>query len=120
MANLARVDKKLRIVKLYKNYFIDFYKTLDKKSQIKVDWTIQLIEYQELVPIQYFKKLSDTDGIWEIRVKISSNAFRILCFFDGGKLIVLENGFKKKTQKTPKTEIEKAERIKKQYFDEKE
>ena len=111
---------KIRNVNLYKSYFKDFYIQLDKKSKAKVDWTIQLIETQEYVPIEYFKKLTGTDGIWEIRVKHSSNAYRILCFFDGGKLIVLENGFRKKTQKTPKSEIEKAERIKKQYFDEKE
>lgn len=114
------MDEKVREVKLYKNYFKDFYKSLDKKSRSKVDWTIQLIEYHEFVPIDYFKKLTDTEGIWEIRVKLSSHAYRILCFFDGGKLIVLENGFRKKTQKTPKQEIERAERIKKQYFNEKE
>ena len=113
------MSEKVRIAKLYKSYFKDFYRTLDKKSKAKVDWTIQLIEYQEFVPIEYFKKLRGTNDIWEIRVKLSSNAFRILCFFDGGKLIVLENGFKKKTQKTPKSEIQKAERIKKLYFNEK-
>ncbi|MBT8234528.1 MAG: type II toxin-antitoxin system RelE/ParE family toxin [Saprospiraceae bacterium] len=114
------MSKKVRSVQLYKNYFKDFYRTLDKKSRTKVDWTIQLIEYQQFVPIEYFKKLSGTNDIWEIRVKLSSNAFRIFCFFDGGKLIILENGFRKKSQKTPKKEIEKAERIKKQYFNEKE
>lgn len=114
------MSKKVRYAKLYRNYFKDFYKKLDKKSRAKVDWTIQLIEYQEYVPIEYLKKLSGTDDIWEIRVRQSSNALRVLCFFDEGNIIILENGFKKKTQKTPKTEIEKAERIKKQYFNEKE
>ena len=88
--------ERVRTAKLYKNYFRDFYITLDKKSKAKIDWTIQLIEFHEFVPAEYFKKLTDTDGIWEIRVKQSSNAFRILCFFDGGRLIILENGFKRK------------------------
>jgi len=114
------MSEKVRFVKLYKSYFKDFYITLDKKAKAKVDWTIQFIEYQEFVPIEYFKKLKDTDDIREIRVRLSSNSFRILCFFDGGQIIVLENGFKKKTRKTPKSEIQKAERIKKQYFNEKE
>ena len=113
------MSKKVRNATLYKHYFNDFYKKLDRKSKAKVDWTIKLVEHQQHVPIDYFKKLTDTDGIWEIRVKQGSNIFRILCFFDTGSLIILENGFQKKTQKTPKSEIEKAERIKKDYFNEK-
>jgi phage-related protein len=113
------MSEKVRSAILYKHYFKDFYKTLDKKSKRKVDWTIKLIEHQQFVPIEYFKKLTDTDDIWEIRVKLGSNIFRIFCFFDEENLIILENGFQKKKQKTPKSEIEKAERIKKEYFNEK-
>jgi phage-related protein len=113
------MSDKVRNARLYKHYFEDFYKGLDRKSKAKVDWTIKLIEHQQNVPIGYFKKLTDTDGLWEIRVKQGSNIFRIFCFFDKDKLIILENGFQKKTQKTPKAEIEKAERIKKEYFNEK-
>lgn len=120
LANLALVSKKVRNAKLYKNYFKDFYKSLDAKTKAKVNWTIKLIEHHEVVPIEYFKKLTDSDDIWEIRVRQGSNAYRILCFFDKGQLIILENRFQKKTNKTPKTEIVKAERIKKEYFNEKE
>lgn len=120
LANLAVVSKKVRTAKLYKNYFKDFYKSLDAKTKAKVNWTIKLIEHHEVVPIEYFKKLTGTDDIWEIRVRQGSNTYRILCFFDKGQLIILENGFQKKTNKTPKTEIAKAERIRKEYFNEKE
>lgn len=113
------MEKKVRTAKLYKNYFLDFYSKQAKKVKAKIDWTIKLIEHHELVPQEYFKRLTDTDGIWEIRVKLGSNIYRVLCFFDKDQLIVLENGFQKKTQKIPKKEIKKAERIKKEYFDEK-
>ena len=114
------MEEKVRFAKLYKNYFLDFYLKLDKKTRAKVDWTIKVIEHEKMVPIEYFQKLKGTDGIWEIRVKLGSNIYRVLCFFDEDQIIVLENGFQKKTQKTPKNQIRKAEKIKKEYFDEKE
>ena len=67
------------------------------------------------MPEDYLKHLEGTDGLYEIRVQIGSDIFRIFCFFDEGKLIVLANGFQKKSQKTPKSEIEKALKIKKEY-----
>ena len=113
-------SEQVREVLTYGEYFSDFYRKLDKKARLKVDWTINLLETFEIVPTKYFKYLTGTDGIWEIRVEYASNIYRILCFFDQGKLIVVTNVFQKKTQKTPKTEIERALRLKKQYFDEKE
>ncbi|GLR15995.1 type II toxin-antitoxin system RelE/ParE family toxin [Portibacter lacus] len=113
------MEQKVRHAKLYKNYFMDFYQKLDKKTRAKVDWTIKVIEYHEMVPTDYFQRMANTDGIWEIRVKLGSNIYRIFCFFDEDQLIILENGFQKKTQKTPRNEIKKAERIKKEYFNEK-
>ncbi len=71
------------------------------------------------VPIKYFKHLEDSTGIFEVRVEVGTNIYRVFSFFDEGKLIILVNGFQKKSQKTPKSEIELAEKIKKQYFDEK-
>ena len=64
--------------------------------------------------------MSGSSGLFEIRVEVGSNIYRVFSFFDEGKLIILVNGFIRKTQKTPKTEIELAEKLKKQYFDEKE
>ena len=71
------------------------------------------------MPETYLKYLEDTDALYEIRIQQSSDIFRVFCFFDAGKLIVLANGFQKKTQKTPPDEIKKALKIRKQYFDEK-
>jgi phage-related protein len=112
--------KQVREVLTYGDYFAGFYQKLDKKTRLKVDWTINLLESFEVVPAKYFKHLKGTDGLYEIRVEYNSNIFRILCFFDEGKLVVVTNGFQKKTQRTPITEIERALRLKKQYFDEKE
>jgi phage-related protein len=114
------MERKVRTAKLYKNYFLDFYWKQDAKTRAKIDWTIKVIEYEKIIPQEYFKRLTGTDGIWEIRIKLGSNIYRVLCFFDKDQLIILENGFQKKTQKTPRNEIKKAERIKKEYFDEKE
>ena len=71
------------------------------------------------VPVKYFKYIKNSSGLYEVRVEVTNNIFRVFCFFDEGKLIILINGFQKKSQKTPKKEIEKAEKLKKQYFDEK-
>lgn len=114
------MEEKVRIATLYKNYFLDFYRKQDAKTRAKIDWTIKVIEYEKIISQEYFKRLKGSDGIWEIRIKLASNIYRVLCFFDKDQLIILENGFQKKTQKTPKKEIKKAERIKKEYFDEKE
>jgi phage-related protein len=110
----------VREVFYYRNYFEDFYKGLDKKTKQKVDWTINLLETLENIPAKYFKHLSGTNGLFEIRVESDSNIYRIFSFFDEGKLIIAINGFHKKTNKTTKSEIEKALKIRKQYFDEKE
>ncbi len=108
-----------REVFLYKDHYKKFYRSLDIKTRKKFDWTLDLIETIELVPERYLKHLADTDGLYEIRVEANSNIYRVFCFFDKGKLIILVNGFQKKSQKTPKKEIQKAQQIKKEYFDEK-
>ncbi len=78
-----------------------------------------MIEELHRVPETYLKHLENTDALFEIRIQLGSDIFRIFCFFDQGQLIVLANGFQKKTQKTPKKEIEKALKIKEEYFNEK-
>jgi phage-related protein len=79
-----------------------------------------LIEELQRVPETYLKHLENTNGLYEIRIQTGSDIFRIFCFFDHGQLVVLANGFQKKTQKTPKQEIERALRIKEEYYNEKE
>ncbi|MGK7893786.1 MAG: type II toxin-antitoxin system RelE/ParE family toxin [Xenococcus sp. (in: cyanobacteria)] len=94
----------------------DFLDSLSGKQAQKVVWVLRLIEELPKIPSQYFKKLVDTDDLWEIRIQFGNNIFRLLSFFDGGQLIVLTNGFAKKTQKTPVREIEIAERRKHDYL----
>ena len=106
---------KLRTVTLYKDYFSDFYQKQKQKVKDKILWTFRIIETQKQIPTDYLKHMEGTDGLYEIRVQQGSDIFRIFCFFDEGKLVVLASGFKKKTQKTPKSEIEKALKIKREY-----
>jgi phage-related protein len=82
-------------------------------------WVLRLIQELDIVPSQYFKKLVNTDEIWEVRVQVANNIFRLLGFFDNENLVILTNGFVKKTQKTPSQEIELAEKQKKDYLDRK-
>ena len=109
-----------REIQVYENHFWDFYEEQSKKVQDKIDWTIGLVQSLKIVPKTYFDHLTGADGLWEIRIKVGSNIFRVFCCFDKGNLVILFSGFQKKTQKTPKNEIEKAERLKKEYFDGKE
>ncbi len=96
-----------------------FLDSLNPKQALKVTWTLQLIEELPKVPTQYFKKLVNTDEIWEVRVIFKSDIFRLLGFFDGNNLIVLNHAFQKKTQKTPKQAIRTAEKRKQDYFERK-
>jgi phage-related protein len=109
----------IREVYFYKNYYLDFFKDLKPEVQRKFNWTIKLIAIIDRVPIKYFKYLEDTNGLFEVRVEVGSDIYRVFSFFDEGRLIILLNGFHKKSQKTPRVEIELAEKLKKQYFDEK-
>lgn len=108
-----------RNILYYDRYYLDFFETLKPEVKNKFNWTLQLIATVDRIPEKYFKHLTGTTGIYEIRVEYSSNIYRVFCFFDEGNLVILMNGFQKKTQKTPKGELELAEKIKKQYFDEK-
>lgn len=107
--------EKRRTVFLYKDYFSDFYEKQNQKVKDKIIWTLRLIETMQQVPDDYLKHIESTNGLFEIRVQLGSNIFRIFCFFDGGKLIVLANGFQKKTQRIPRAEIVKALKIKREY-----
>ena len=93
-----------------------FLDKLDGKQAKKIAWTLQLVEEMDVVSAKYFKKMVNTDDLWEVRVASGSNIFRLLGFFDGSKLVVISHAFQKKTQKTPKQAIEIAEERKKDYF----
>ena len=110
----------IRNIFYYKSYYLDFFNTLKPEVRQKFNWTLKFIATIDRIPIKFFKHLEGTSGLYEIRVEVGTDMYRVFSFFDKGKLIVLVNGFQKKTQKTPKSEIELAEKLKKQYFDEKE
>ena len=114
----------MREIEFYKNQsgkspVEEFLNSLSGKQAQKVIWTLKLIEELETVPKQYFKKLTNTDDIWEVRVQLSGNIFRLLGFVEEEKLIILNHAFQKKTQKTPVKEIKLSEKRKKEYQDRK-
>lgn len=110
--------RKYRTAIFYKDYFEKFFTKQSEKLKAKIIWTIELIEELERIPETYLKHLALTNGLYEIRVKLGSDIYRIFCFFDHGKLIIIANGFQKKTQRTPKKEIERALKIKEEYENE--
>ena len=112
-------NKKFRTAVLYKDYFEQFYVKQNYRVKEKIIWTIRLVEELEIVPSVYLKNIIGTDGLYEIRIQKGSDIFRIFCFFDKENLVVIGNGFQKKTQKTPKNEIIKAIQIKVNYENEK-
>ena len=112
-------NKKFRTAVFYKDYFEQFFVKQNNRVKEKIIWTIRLVEDVEVVPSIYLKSISGTNGIYEIRIQTGSDIFRIFCFFDKENIIVIGNGFQKKTQKTPKNEIIKAIQIKLNYENEK-
>jgi phage-related protein len=94
----------------------EFLNELNDKQIQKVYWVFNLVKEQKQVPQEYLKKLIATDDIWEIRVKQGNNIFRLLGFFEGNDLIMLNHGFQKKSQRTPRKEIEIAEKRKLDYL----
>jgi phage-related protein len=112
-------EAKKRTIIFYQDYFSNFYLNQRQKVRDKILWTFRIIETKEIIPHEYFRFIENTHGLYEIRVSQGNDIFRIFCFFDKGNLIVLANGFQKKSHKTPRTEIQKAIAIKKLYENEK-
>lgn len=108
-----------REIRFYKKYFIEFYLSLDKNVQEKIEYVFKVIRTVDRVPQKFLKHIESTDGLYEIRIKIGSDIYRVFSCFDEGKIVILFNGFQKKSQKTPKNEIEKALRLKQEYFENK-
>ena len=111
---------KVREVITYKEYFDDFFKKQPQKVRDKIIKVLDIIEQIDRIPTTYLKYIEGTIGLFEVRVQLGNNIFRIFCFFDGNKLVVLLSGFQKKTQKTPPEEIKRAERLMTDYYKEKE
>ena len=110
----------LRELIFFKKLFLEFYLNADSGVQKKYDHVFIILKQAEKIPIKFFKKITGSKKLFEIRIEYQSNIFRTFCCFDGLNLVILFNSFQKKTQKTPKNQIAKAEKLLKQYFDEKE
>ncbi len=110
---------KVRQVIAYEHHFEDFLREQTTKVQDKIFKVIEAIETLERVPSLFLKQISGEKGLYEARIQLGNNIWRVFCFFDNDQLVILLNGFQKKTDKTPKKEIEKASRLMKKYFNEK-
>ena len=108
-----------REIKFYKHYFNEFYVAQTDKVRKKIAQTLVWLQTLDRLPITILKSLEGKKGLFEIRVEFGGDIFRVFCCFDEGSLVILFNGFQKKTQKTPSGEIEKAERLMKEYFESK-
>ena len=106
----------VREIVFYRNHFYDFFEKQPEKTKEKIDYVLFLLTHVENVPEKFLKHLKGHNGLYEIRVEYNSNIFRIFCCFDKEKMVVLFNGFQKKSQKTSRNEIDKAIRIMKEYF----
>lgn len=110
---------KVREVVTYKDYFDDFFKAQTQKVRDKIIKVLDIIEQVERIPTTYLKYIEGTNGLFEVRVQLGSNIFRVFCFFDGNRFVILLTGFQKKTQKTPPAEIARAARLMNEYYEEK-
>lgn len=108
-----------RTIRLYKDYFRDFYLSQTDTVRNKINYCINMVKTLDRVPTRILKFIEGTNGLYEIRIEVGNNIFRVFCCFDDGALVILFNGFQKKSQKTPPKEKEKALRIMKEYFNEK-
>ena len=103
-----------RRILTYGGYFEAFMETLKEKEQEKVQYGLLLLKTQDRLPKKFVKLIRD--GIYELRTEYGGNIYRVFSIFDDGKIVVLFNGFQKKTQKTPTKEIDKALKIKEAYY----
>lgn len=106
-------------IRLYKDYFKEFYAAQSDAVRRKINYCINVVKTVDRVPKSILKNIEDAGGLYEISIEVSSNIFRIFCCFDEDSLVILFNSFQKKTQKTPKQQIERAKKLMKEYFNEK-
>ena len=105
-----------RMIVPFKDYFKDFKRTLSKDVLMKIYQVFIYIMSEDIIPVKFLKKIEGVKDLYEIRIEHNGNIYRIFCCFDEGNLVILFNAFQKKTQKTPTSEIERAIRIKEEYF----
>jgi phage-related protein len=105
-----------RKIVFHEDHFVQFYLEQNAKVQEKIEYVFKIVRTVEKIPKKFLDHMTGTEGIYELRIEVGSDIYRIFCCFDDGNLVVLFNAFQKKTQKTPKQELDKAVRLKKEYF----
>jgi phage-related protein len=108
--------KPVREILFFGNQVVDFYNAQDPKVQLKIEYVLDMVRFERVLPIKFFKKLDGTNDLYEIRIITSNKSIRIMCFQDQGTFVVLTNAFVEKTKKTPISEIKRAERTKQSYI----
>ena len=108
-----------RIIKLYKNYFSEFYLKQPENVRRKINFCLDIVRLEDRISQKFLRNINGVDGLFEIRVEYAGNIYRIFCCFDKGALVILFNAFQKKTMKTPKKEILIAKQLMEEYFNEK-
>lgn len=101
------------------SYFYDFLETVSESVIEKIDYIIMLLRVDYIVSEKFVKHIEGTKGLYEMRVSADTNIYRVFFCFDENRLVILFNGFQKKTEKTPKREIKKAIRIMEEYYESK-
>lgn len=110
--------QKIRRIVFYRDYFNQFYYEQDSRVRKKINWLIEWVVTHQKISSNYLKSISNVKGLFELRIMLGTNCWRIFCFFDEGSIVVLLNGFVKKDQKTPMREIEKAKLLMYKYHEE--
>ena len=103
-----------RRILVYKDYFLTFYRALEAGAQKRIDYVLDVLKMQDRVSEKFVKYIKE--GIYEIRASYNGNIYRAFFIFDEGNIVMLFNGFQKKSQKTPSKEIDKALELKKEYY----
>ena len=109
----------VRKVVVFEDHFKEFRNTLGREALKKLYQVLTLIMMVKVVPARFLKAIEGRKGLFEIRVEQGNNIYRVFCCFDEENLVILFNGFQKKTQKTPIEQLDKAEALMKKYFDQK-
>ena len=107
----------VRQVVVFEDHFKEFRKSLDRETLKKLYQVLSLIMYVKVIPVKFLKAIEGRKGLYEIRLEQGKSIYRVFCCFDEGNLVILFNGFQKKTQKTPKEQLDKAETLMSKYFE---
>ncbi len=107
----------VRQVVVFEDHFKEFRKSLDRETLKKLYQVLSLIMYVKVIPVKFLKAIEGRKGLYEIRLEQGKGIYRVFCCFDEGNLVILFNGFQKKTQKTPKRQVDKAEALMIKYFE---